>query len=216
VTDHSYRVVSRREPFQGAIFSVVSDEVTMPGGDTARRDWTRHLGAAAVVALDESGRIVLLRQYRHPVGRHMWEIPAGLIDVAGESGVETAKRELAEEADFTATRWDFLVEAHTSPGFSDELVRVFLARDLTPVPDQERHKREHEEADMIVRLVDLDEAVAMVFRSEITNSSNALGILAAARARDEAWAPLRPADTPPPPLLPPSPTAAPHGKGSSI
>jgi 8-oxo-dGTP pyrophosphatase MutT (NUDIX family) len=215
VTGHSYRVVSRREPFQGAIFSVVSDEVTMPGGGTARRDWTRHLGAAAVVALDESGRIVLVRQYRHPVGRHMWEIPAGLIDVAGESGVETAKRELAEEADFTATRWDLLVEAHTSPGFSDELVRVFLARDLTPVPEHERHQREHEEADMTVRLVDLDEAVAMVFRSEITNSSNALGILAAARARDEAWAPLRPADTPPP-LPPPGLTAAPHGQGSSI
>jgi 8-oxo-dGDP phosphatase len=212
VTDHSYRVVSRREPYRAAIFSVVSDEVTMPGGGTARRDWTRHLGAAAVVALDESGRIVLVRQYRHPVGRHMWEIPAGLVDVAGESGVETARRELAEEADFTATRWDLLVEANTSPGFSDELVRVFLARDLTPVPDHERHQREHEEADMIVRLVDLDEAVAMVFRSEITNSSNALGILAAVRARDEAWAPLRPADTPPPP----SPTAAPRGQGSSI
>jgi ADP-ribose pyrophosphatase len=212
VTDHSYRVVSRREPYQAAIFSVVSDEVTMPGGGTARRDWTRHLGAAAVVALDESGRIVLVRQYRHPVGRHMWEIPAGLVDVAGESGVETARRELAEEADFTAARWDLLVEAHTSPGFSDELVRVFLARDLTPVPDHERHQREHEEADMLVRLVDLDEAVAMVFRSEITNSSNALGILAAARARDEAWAPLRPADTPPPARA----TAAPHGQGSSI
>jgi 8-oxo-dGDP phosphatase len=194
MSGHPYQVVSRREPFRGAIFSVVSDDVTMPGGGTARRDWVRHVDAAAVVALDESGRIVLVRQYRHAVGEFMWEIPAGLVDVAGESGVETAKRELAEEADLTAARWDLLVEAHTSPGFSDELVRVFLARDLAPVPDHERHHREQEEAEMIVRLVDLDEAVAMVFRSEITSGSNALGILAAARARDQAWTPLRPAD----------------------
>lgn len=187
----SYRVVERREPFQGAIFSVISDEVTMPDGGTARRDWTKHLGAAAVVALDEFDRVVLVRQYRHPVGRLMWEIPAGLIDVAGESGVQTAQRELAEEADLTAALWNPLVDVHTSPGVSDELVQVFLARDLAPIPAAERHHREHEEADMIVRLVDLDDAVAMVFRGEITSGSNALGILAAARARDQSWAPLR-------------------------
>ena len=165
----------------------------MPGGGTARRDWTRHLGAAAVVALDDSGQIVLIRQYRHPIGRFMWEIPAGLADVPGELGVETAKRELAEEADLTASRWDLLVQVHTSPGYSDELLQVFLARDLAPVPEHLRHRREHEEAEMIVRFVDLDEAVAMIFRGEITNGPNAVGILAAARARDADWAPLRPA-----------------------
>lgn len=187
-----YQVLGRTEPFHGTIFSVVSDEVTMPAGATARRDWTRHLGATAVVALDDSGQIVLIRQYRHPVGRLMWEIPAGLADVPGEPGVETAKRELAEEADLTASRWDLLVEAHTSPGYSDELVRVFLARGLAPVPEHLRHRREHEEAEMILRFVDLDEAIAMIFRSEITNGPSAAGILAAARARDEDWAPLRP------------------------
>jgi 8-oxo-dGTP pyrophosphatase MutT (NUDIX family) len=192
VSAPAYQVVRRTEPFHGAIFSVVSDEVAMPGGSTARRDWTRHLGAAAVVALDDSGQIALIRQYRHPIGRFMWEIPAGLADVPGEFGVDTAKRELAEEADLTASRWDLLVQVHTSPGFSDELLQVFLARDLAPVPEHLLHRREHEEAEMIVRFVDLDEAVAMIFRSEITNGPNAVGILAAARARDADWAPLRP------------------------
>jgi 8-oxo-dGTP pyrophosphatase MutT (NUDIX family) len=193
VSAHEYRVLDRTQPFTGAIFSVYSDDVAMPGGGSARRDYTRHLGAAAVVALDDAGRIVLIRQYRHPVGQFMWEIPAGIVDVPGESGVQTARRELAEEADLEADRWDLLVEVHTSPGYSDELVRVFLARDLRPVPEHGRHDRQHEEAEMTVELVDLDEAVAMVFRSEITNGANVAGILAAAHARDSDWAPLRPA-----------------------
>jgi ADP-ribose pyrophosphatase len=191
-----YQVLNRQEGFRGAIFNVVSDEVTMPGGGSARRDWTRHPGAVAVVALDAANRIVLIRQYRHPVGGYLWEIPAGLADVAGESGVDTARRELAEEADLLASDWALLVEVHSSPGFSNELVRVFLARDLAPVPEHDRYARRDEEADLVVRKVDLDEAVAMVFRGEITNGPNAAGILAAARARDQGWTPLRLADTP--------------------
>jgi 8-oxo-dGDP phosphatase len=170
----------------------------MPGGGSAARDWTRHPGAAAVVALDDSGRVVLIRQYRHPIGGLMWEIPAGLMDVSDESGVETAKRELAEEVDLVAAQWNLLVDVHTSPGFSDQLVRVYLARDLTPVLQHDRFLREDEEADLTVHMLDLDEAVAMVLRGELTNGASAAGILAAARARDEDWAALRSADTPPP------------------
>jgi ADP-ribose pyrophosphatase len=199
VTERPYQVLGRTEVFQGAIFSVVSDLVSMPGGGSARRDWTHHPGASAVVALDESGRVVLIRQYRHPLGRPMWEIPAGLMDVAGESWVDAARRELAEEADLVAARWDLLVEVHTSPGFSDQLERVFLARDLDPVSEGYRFHKEHEEADLTVHRVDLDEAVAMVLGGEISNGSTVAGILAAARARDQHWAPLRPADAPPPP-----------------
>lgn len=190
---HDYRVLRRHERFRGAVFSVVTDEVAMPGGGSAKRDYTRHVGAAAVVALDDESRVVLVRQYRHPVGRYLWELPAGLLDVAGEDPARTAARELAEEADLTAQRWNLLVEIHTSPGYSDECVRVFLARHLAPVPDHDRYQREHEEADMIVRRVDLDEAVAMTFRGEITNAIATAGVLAAARARDDGWAPLRPA-----------------------
>jgi 8-oxo-dGTP pyrophosphatase MutT (NUDIX family) len=123
----------------------------MPGGGSSRRDWTHHRGAAAVVALDESGRVVLIRQYRHPVGRFMWEIPAGLMDVDGESWLRAAQRELAEEADLVASTWHLLVDVHTSPGFSDQLERVFLARDLAPAG--ERFQREHEEAELTVHRV---------------------------------------------------------------
>jgi 8-oxo-dGDP phosphatase len=188
-----YRVLRREERFRGAVFSVFSDELAMPGGVQAVRDYTRHPGAVGVVALDDEGRVVLVRQYRHPVGEYLWELPAGLADMIGETAGSTAARELAEEADLMAGRWELLVDLHTSPGYSNEFIRIFLARDLAPVPPHERHRREHEEADMTVSLVNLDEAVAMVFRGEITNAAGVAGVLAAARARDQAWTPLRPA-----------------------
>jgi len=191
--EHEYAVLERHVRFQGTIFSVLSDVVAMPDGKTAVRDFTRHLGAVGVVALDDEGRVVLVRQYRHPVGEYLWELPAGLVDKRGEESVRTGMRELAEEADLTAGRWDLLVEIHTSPGYSDEFIRIFLARDLSPVPPERRHQREHEEADMTVRMVHLDEAVTMALRGEMTNAAAVAGVLAAARARDEAWAPLRPA-----------------------
>jgi 8-oxo-dGTP pyrophosphatase MutT (NUDIX family) len=187
---HEFQVVESKERFVGGIFSVHSDLVTMPGGTTAWRDRTHHLGAVAVVALDDEGRVVLVRQYRHPVGRVLWELPAGLADVEGESGLLTGQRELAEEADLVARQWDPLLELHTSPGYSDEHLRVFLARGLSPVPEAQLHRREHEEAEMSTAMVDLDEAVAMVLRGEITNATTVAGLLAAARVRDQAPAGL--------------------------
>ncbi|MFV2085614.1 MULTISPECIES: NUDIX domain-containing protein [Micromonosporaceae] len=195
---HAYQVLSRTDRFSGPVFSVVSDEVTMPGGGVARRDYARHVGAVAVVALDEAGRVVLIRQYRHPVGRQLWELPAGLIDVAGEDLPVTAHRELVEEADLAAGRLDLLVDVHPSPGFSDETVRIFLARDLTPVPEQDRHHRHDEEAELQVRLVDLDEAARMVLAGEITNGPAVAGLLAAACARQTGWAALRAVTEPAP------------------
>ncbi|GAA4578578.1 NUDIX hydrolase [Micromonospora coerulea] len=194
--EHRYEVTAHREIWSGRIFSVVSDDVTMPGGGTAARDYVRHVGAVAVVALDDAGQVVLIRQYRHPVGRHLWELPAGLMDVSGEDLAAAAARELAEEADLTAGTIDVLVDLHSSPGFSDELVRVFLARDLADVPAEQRHDRRDEEADLQVVRVDLDEAVGMVLAGEITNASCVAGLLAAARARDTGWSALRRPDAP--------------------
>ncbi len=195
---HHYEVLSRRELYSGPLFDIVADEVTMPGGGRAQRDYLRHVGAVGIVALDDAGRVVLVRQYRHPVAQMLWELPAGLVDVPGEASVATARRELAEEADLLADRWDLLIDIYTTPGCSTELFRAFLARDLRAVPEGERHTREHEEAEMTVRLVDLDEAIAMIFRGEIMNGPTVAGLLAAARARDAGWATLRPADTPRP------------------
>ena len=194
--EHRYELRDRQERFQGRIFSVVTDEVTMPGGGTAKRDYVRHVGAVAVVALDDAGQVVLVRQYRQPVGRHLWELPAGLMDVDGEPLPAAAARELAEEADLTAGTLDLLVDVYTSPGFSDEVVRVFLARDLADVPAEARHERREEEADIQIVRLDLDEAVGMVLAGEITNGPCVAGLLAAARARDAGWSVLRRADAP--------------------
>ncbi|RKN15658.1 NUDIX hydrolase [Micromonospora musae] len=194
--EHRYEVRSRQQRWSGRIFDVVTEEVTMPGGGTGLRDIVRHVGAVAVVALDDAGQVVLIRQYRHPVGRHLWELPAGLMDVSGEDLPAAAARELAEEADLTAGRMDVLVDLHSSPGFTNELVRVFLARDLADVPPEQRHERRDEEADLQVVRIDLDEAVAMVLAGEITNASCVAGLLAAARARDAGWSLLRRADAP--------------------
>ncbi|GAA2218117.1 NUDIX domain-containing protein [Micromonospora olivasterospora] len=194
--EHRYEVAGRRERYAGKIFSVVTDEVTMPGGGTSARDYVRHVGAVAVVALDDAGQVVLVRQYRHPVGKRLWELPAGLMDVSGEDLAAAAARELAEEADLTAGSIDVLVDLHSSPGFSDEVVRVFLARDLAEVPAGQRHERREEEADLQIVRVDLDEAVRMVLDGEITNAAAVAGLLAAARARDAGWSVLRRPDAP--------------------
>jgi 8-oxo-dGDP phosphatase len=193
VSGHDFRVLSTREVFRGAIFTLLTDDVAMPGGGSAHRDYLRHPGSVAVAALDDEGRIVLVRQYRHAVGARLWELPAGLCDVAGEAPVRTAARELAEEVDLVAARWNLLVQVHASPGYSDEFAHVFLARDLTPVPVEQRASRSQEEADMVAHRVDLDEAVAMALRGEITVAIDVAGILAAARARDAGWTTLRPA-----------------------
>jgi 8-oxo-dGTP pyrophosphatase MutT (NUDIX family) len=198
VTAFQHETLSRTQRYAGPIFSVYTEKVTMSGGGTAERDFTENKGAVGVVAIDDVDRVVLIKQYRHPVGRKLWELPAGLRDVGGEDLVVTAGRELAEETDLRAGRFDLLIDLHTSPGFSNETIRLFLARDLSPVPDTERYARTDEEADIEIAWFELDEAVAMVLRGEITNASAVGGLLAAARARDDGWAMLRPADAPQP------------------
>jgi 8-oxo-dGTP pyrophosphatase MutT (NUDIX family) len=196
MTGFSHETVERTERYSGPIFTVYSDQITMSGGGIAGRDVVENKGAVGIVALDDVDRVVLIRQYRHAVHRRLWELPAGLCDVDGEDMVRTAARELAEEADITAKRFDLLIDMHTSPGFSDETIRLYLARELTPIPESERHERTEEEADLRIAWFDLDEAVDMVFRGEITNAAAVGGLLAAARARNDGWATLRPADTP--------------------
>jgi 8-oxo-dGTP pyrophosphatase MutT (NUDIX family) len=193
VSGFRHETRERTERYAGPIFTVYSDRVTMSSGETATRDVVENKGAVGVVALDDVGRVVLIRQYRHPVGERLWEIPAGLRDVQGEGLLLTARRELAEETDYAAARFDLLLDLQTSPGFSTETIRVYLARELSPVPEDERHEREDEEADLEIAWFDLDEAVAMILRGEITNASTVAGLLAAARARDDGWATLRPA-----------------------
>src|SRR4051812_7863789 len=141
MTAFAHETRSRTERYAGPIFTVYSDQVTMSGGGVAGRDVVVNKNAVVVVALDDVDRVVLIRQYRHAVGERLWELPAGLCDVDGEDRVVTAARELAEEADLVAARFDLLVDLHPSPGFSTERVRIFLARELTAVPEDARHAR---------------------------------------------------------------------------
>jgi 8-oxo-dGTP pyrophosphatase MutT (NUDIX family) len=191
-----YTVEKSTERLSNRVFRIVTDEVRMPDGEIAERDYMRHVGAVGVVALDADDRVVLVRQYRHPLGREIWELPAGLIDVPGEPLVEAAARELAEEVDLRAARYDLLVDANPSPGCSNEVIRLFLARDLTEVPQADRHRRTHEEAAMTAERIPLERAVGMALGGEITNAACVIGILAVAQAKARHWATLRSVDEP--------------------
>jgi ADP-ribose pyrophosphatase len=183
---HEFRVVDSETVFDGRVISLRRDTVTMPGGGNSVREVVSHPGAVAVVALDDRDRIVLLRQYRHPVGRYLWELPAGLRDADGEPPLVTAQRELAEEAQLSAARWSLLTDVYNSPGFSDELVLVYLAEELSEVARPDGFVVEHEEADMTLERVPLAEAVQQVFDGDIRNSSAVIGVLAAAQVRSGA------------------------------
>lgn len=185
---HAFTVRDSQAVFRGAILAVRTDDVVMPDGATAIREVVAKHGAVAVVARDENGRIALVRQYRHPIGRRLLELPAGLLDGGPEeSPLAAAQRELAEEADLAADDWRTLVDLDTSPGFTDEAIRVFLAEGLRAVDGGPRH---HEEADLTVEWMTLDAAVAATLDGTIVNAIAVAGILATAAA-DRTGAELR-------------------------
>jgi ADP-ribose pyrophosphatase len=180
---------------RGRLVTVRTDKVRMPGGNLAERDVVLHPGAVAVLALDETGQVLLIRQYRHPVSKLLWEIPAGLRDVAGEPLLATAQRELLEEAGYRARTWRVLADYYSSPGFTTERLRIFLARDLELVPATERDfEPEDEETQLVLAWLPLDEAVGKVLAGDLHNSAAALGILAGYAARSQGYDRLRPAD----------------------
>ena len=173
---HDFRTVSTRDLHVGRVVALRLDEVEMPDGSVAKREVVEHLGAVAIVTVDDEGRLVLIRQYRHPLARRLWELPAGLIDHAGEDPLEAAKRELVEEVGLAAAEWSVLVDIAASPGFTDEVIRVFLATGLTVV---DREVLGEEEADLVARRFPLAEAVRMALAGEVVNGPAVAGILAA-------------------------------------
>jgi 8-oxo-dGTP pyrophosphatase MutT (NUDIX family) len=183
---HEYRPLSSELVYEGRVISLYRDTVAMPGGGDSVREVVRHPGAVAIVALDDHDRVVLLRQYRHPVGDYLWELPAGLRDEDGEPPLETAKRELAEETLLAAERWSLLTTHYSSPGFCDELVLIYLAEGLSAVDRPVGFTVEHEELDMTVEQVPLAEAVQRVLDGDIRNASAVIGLLAAAQVRGGA------------------------------
>ncbi|MER7520568.1 NUDIX hydrolase [Streptomyces sp. NPDC126499] len=195
-TPEEWRVVATTTPFTGNKTSVRTDDVVMPDGSVVRRDYQVHPGSVAVVALDEQDRVVLLKQYRHPVRQKLWEIPAGLLDVPGENPLHAAQRELYEEAHVKAEDWRVLTDVYTTPGGCDEAVRIFLARELSEA-EGDRFEVAEEEADMELARVPLTDLVRGVLAGELHNNCLVVGVLSlmAARTGDGLDA-LRPAEAP--------------------
>ncbi len=185
--------------FEGMVWDVRRDTADLGEAGDVTREYVDHPGAVSIVVLREvlgRDQLLLIQQYRHPVGAFEWELPAGLLDVAGERPWVAAARELHEEADLSAGRWDVLIDYFSSPGGNSEALRVFLARDLADVNHHERFTREGEELGMPVCWVDLDEAHEAVLRGQLHNPSAVIGILTAHAARARGWAMLRPHDAP--------------------
>jgi len=177
--------------FAGRVWDVRRDSFEL-GGRSIVREYVDHPGAVAVLALDDDDRVFLIRQYRHPVRTRDWEIPAGLLDVHGEEPFAAARRELAEEGDLEASEWAVLVDFFTTPGGSDEAIRIYLARGLSAT--SEAFEREDEEAHMDTRWADLDECVDAVLARRVQNPLLAIGVLAAYAARARGWQGLGSAD----------------------
>jgi ADP-ribose pyrophosphatase len=187
---HAYEVQASDTVYDGRVVSVRRDVVAMPEGGSSQRDVVVHPGAVGVVAL-RGDEVLLVNQYRHPVARRLDELPAGLLDVPGEPGLVCAQRELKEEAGYAAATWHVLVDVLTSPGMTDESIRLFLARDLHEV---ERDVQEHEELEMTAHWVPLVEAVDAALAGELENAACVVGVLAAATSVSRGFAGLRPPD----------------------
>lgn len=190
---HEFRVANSRVVYTGNVMAVRADEVVMPGGRTAVREVVEHPGAVVVAALDDDDRLAMVHQYRHAVRRRLWELPAGLLDVEGEDPADTARRELTEEAGLEAAEWSLLLDVASSPGFSDESARIYLARGLSSVPRPSGP--DDEEADLEFGWWPLADAVRGAFAGELANAATVSGVLAV-HALLAGAATARPVDTP--------------------
>ncbi|MEV7995573.1 NUDIX hydrolase [Streptomyces sp. NPDC086077] len=195
-THQEWEIRATQTPFVGNKTSVRTDDVVMPDGTVVRRDYQVHPGSVAILALDDAGRVLVLRQYRHPVRQKLWEIPAGLLDVPGENPLHAAQRELYEEAHVKAEDWRVLTDVYTTPGGCDEAVRIFLARELSEAQG-ERFTAEDEEIDLELARVPVEELVRGVLAGELHNNCLVVGVLSLVAAeRGDGLDALRPAEAP--------------------
>lgn len=173
-TKRQARVLSSRTVFKGKVFYVTSDEVIEPSNIRARRDILRHPGSVVVLAVDESRReprVLLEYQYRYAAEQFLWELPAGRVD-EGESELAAAKRELLEETGYSAARWELALKYYASPGFMNETMAIYLARDL-------RRGKAQPESDESIRkrLVPLSSAVQKIMSRTIQDGKTIAGVL---------------------------------------
>ena len=191
----NWPVVASEQLLKNWLITVRSDKVRLPDNHQAERTVVTHPGAVAVLALDDAQRVLMIRQYRHPVGRLLWEIPAGLRDAGGESPLQTAQRELLEETGYRAREWHTLVDYFSSPGYSTERIRVFLARGLEQA-EGGGYEREHEEKFIVADWVPLAEAARLALAGKLHNGPAIAGVLAGYAASAQGFSGLRPAAAP--------------------
>jgi ADP-ribose pyrophosphatase len=187
-------VAGTEEHFRNWLVSVRTDKVVMPDSQQAERTVITHIGAVAVLALDERDRVLMIRQYRHPVARQLWEIPAGLRDVTGEALADTARRELLEETGHVAREWHVLLDSYSSPGIITERMRIFLARGLEAADSG--YQRQGEEKFLRTAWVPLAEAAAAALAGKLHNGATVQGVLAGYIASSSGFSGLRGADAP--------------------
>jgi ADP-ribose pyrophosphatase len=177
--DASWPVSSSESKYESPYVSLDVDTIVDPDGEEHARAVVSPNDAIGILALDDEDRLLLVEQYRHPVRRRLLEIPAGTLDVPGESPLDASIRELAEEADLIAGHWESQLKLVATPGYSTESWQVFLATDLSPVPEADRIARLAEEADMVQWWLPFDEAVSAVLAGRISDSLTVAAILAA-------------------------------------
>jgi 8-oxo-dGTP pyrophosphatase MutT (NUDIX family) len=190
----SWPVVSSQEEFRNRLLTVRTDKVHMPDDHVAERTVFTHPGAVAILALDDENRVLMIRQYRHPVARQLWEIPAGLRDTLGETLLDTARRELLEETGYSAREWHSLVDSYSSPGITTERIRIFLARGLAATASD--YQREGEEKFLRTDWVPLAEAAEAALAGRLHNGATIQGVLAGYIASATGFSGLRRADAP--------------------
>lgn len=190
-------VTMRETKFEGYVWDVIREGIALEeGAEPFERDFLLHPGAVAVAALNEQNQILLINQYRHPVRANLWEVPAGLLDIDGEPPQAAAARELAEETFIQAEQWDSLMEFYNSPGGMGEACRIFLARGISEIPRDQREERVHEESEIVMRWVDIEDAVQAVLAGRIHNASSTNAILAVDAAIKRNFETLFSADAP--------------------
>ena len=170
-------VASTTQRYSSPYLSVRTDVIVDPTGEHHERVVVQPRGAVAILALDEESRVLLVEQYRHPVGARLLELPAGTLDVEGEPALAAAQRELIEEGDVSAATWEEILELWSTPGYSAERWLLYRATDLSPVPHEARTERHAEEADLEQWWMPLDDAVDAIFEGRISNALAIAGIM---------------------------------------
>ena len=180
-SDFTEKKISSRAAYRGRLLKVNEDEVSLPDGSTASREYVLHPGAAIILALFDDGSVLLERQFRYPLGQHFYELPAGKLE-PDEPPLETAKRELLEETGYLAAEWRELGRLHPCIGYSDEQIDFFLARRL------EFKGARPDEGEFLETLrVPLPESVDWIRRGRITDTKTILGLFWAEKLLKENW-----------------------------